>query len=306
MPSGIDCDCAVRHRRTPVYPARHYVLATISVLFAGIAGHGADSQTLRSPATPVAGEAARDGLMTPEELNAFASHYYLAPRPDQIDRAIVSLASTGFLRDRSQVFFGFFAEVFATNPDRLPAWRTLIEQQERDARNLLRRAAKHGRPATVVVGVNDFSVGQNDRWWGAFFASGDVVYLQRLASQLPFVDNGWENLYWAGATAQWSLARNLPEHPLVRPTLETLQASADARTRGLIATILAQDLPAIKRGIANAALRRGTRTSAAFAGNYTSITSIGNLSVGSAAGLPPPGTWWQPSTVPTPASPAPR
>lgn len=304
MPSGIAFDPASR-RCTPVYRALRHFLAATSLLFAGIAGHGADSPRLPSPATPAADETARGGLMTPEELNEFASHYYIAPQPDQIDRAIVSLASTGFLRDRSQVFFGFFAEVFATNPDRLPAWRGLIEKQDRDARNFLRRAAKQGRPAVVNVGVNDFSIGQNDRWWGAYFASGDVVYLQRLASQLPFVDSGWMDLYWAGATAQWSLARNLPEHPQVQPTLESLRTNADPRTRELIDTILARDLSTIKRSIARTALRRGFRDSASFAGNYASINHIPNISVGSAAGLPP-ATWGRSSFASSPTPPAPR
>ena len=109
--------------------------------------------------------------MTPQELDEFATYYYRQPRPELIPAAIEALGSSGFLdpatRDlgsprpngRFWVFVGFFAEVFAANPDRVEEWRR-VGAKDWATRDCLQAAAKfrpgneaanRGRPAGMKL-----------------------------------------------------------------------------------------------------------------------------------------------------------
>lgn len=84
---------------------------------------------------------------------------------------------------------------------------------------------------------------------GAFFASGKPAYVRKLANQLRYIDEYYQDrepLFWAGATAMWSLARNAPEHPVVRSTLETIRTETDSRNRKIVGQLFEMDLAAIR------------------------------------------------------------
>jgi hypothetical protein len=77
-----------------------------------------------------------DELMTAEAFAGFATFYYQHSEPDLIARAIESPGAAKFLnaadrysyqyQQRVAVFAGFFAEVFATNPDCVAEWRKVV------------------------------------------------------------------------------------------------------------------------------------------------------------------------------------
>lgn len=186
-----------------------------------------------------ANAAAGAGPMTPAELDAFATHYYQHPQPGLIGRAIEGLGPSGFLKDRADVFVGFFAEIIAANPIQVESWRKIASQQDQGVRNVFASALVGGGPGSAPApGV---SVAQNDRDWGRYFASGNVEYLRRLAGEMHWVGERDDNNFWVGATAMWSLARNAAEHPAVRTTLQAYRAEADGMTRGLIDRVLTKE-----------------------------------------------------------------
>ncbi|HVZ63603.1 MAG TPA: hypothetical protein VG936_03370 [Lacunisphaera sp.] len=180
--------------------------------------------------------AAGAGPMTPVELDRLATHYYQRPQPELIGRLIEGLGASGFLLDRRDVFVGFFARVFAANPDRIDGWRKIATQQDQGVQNVFASALVWGGPGAKPA--REVSVAQNDRDWGGYFASGDVEYLRRLAGEMHWVGERDDNNFWVGATAMWSLARNAAEHPAVRPTLEACRSEADGLTRVLIDRVL--------------------------------------------------------------------
>jgi len=202
---------------------------------------------------PVVGAQPLGRLMPAAELNIFATFYYRHPRPELVAGAIEAFGPSGFAQDRSQVFVGFFAEVFAANPDRRAEWRKLIDRQDPPGRGWL-HSALYMNPARAILASTDHSVRLNDLCWGAFFASGNPAYLRRLVDQLRLIDGYSEQNqtpYWVGATAMWSLARNAPGHPLVRVTLEAIRKETDPRTRDLIDDLLRKDPSSIKREISD-------------------------------------------------------
>ncbi len=235
--------------------------------------------------------------MTAVELDRFASNYYRNPQPDQITRAIAAMGPSDFTEDRGHVFVGFFATVFAANPDRLEEWQKAIDRLHRPERKLLKEAVKLGHPGAILA-QRGHRIALNDTYWGAFFASGDPAYLRRLASEMTLLDEYRAMDFMVGATAKWSLVRNAPAHPLVRSTLEAMAATeSDARICQHIDDVLQKDPVIVRQEIVATRHSRNFLDGAFPAGSYWQGRSWSSLAVGAGAGLPPPPSY--PNVLPS-------
>lgn len=188
--------------------------------------------------------------MTTGELDRFATYYYLDPQPDRIPAAINALGPSGFLEHRATAYLGFFAGVFAANPDRIAEWKRVILRQYDPARSQLLKALKlSGSPDSLKK--YEETLAANDQYWGAFFATGDPAYVREVIGQLKCFDETDDaNRFAVGAIALWSLAFHGPHHPLVRSTLQAAEATANPGVRELIAELLSKDQRAIRAKIA--------------------------------------------------------
>lgn len=102
---------------------------------------------------------------------------------------------------------------------------------------------------------------------------------------------GQSPLFWIGATAMWSLARNGPAHPLVEVTLESRQDKTDdQRTREIIGDVLTENLERIREKL----LARSRELKSADPTRVGHPWSLHDRSgfVGPAAGQPPPKSIW--------------
>lgn len=214
------------------------------------------------PTSAVSKPASAGRLMSAQELAQFVTYYYQHPQPERIARAIESLGRIEFqdmgsrfsyqYNLRAYTCIGFFAEIFASNPAQLTEWRKVIEDRVEDGttRTRLRKALSLSRPGTTLVSrVSSQSVmsevDENHVFLGAFFASGNPVYIRKLVDQLQFVDDANQSLFDAGGVAMVSLAYNAPHHPLMRQTLETVRREVKPRTRELIDDVLNKDLASL-------------------------------------------------------------
>jgi hypothetical protein len=197
--------------------------------------------------------------MTAEEFAEFVTYYYQHPRPEQIGRAIESLGPSGILgrggildarqyNHRAYTCVGFFARIFADNPDRVPEWKKIIdrEEQNRETRDWLHEALALNTPRGKRVAATS-----TERHWGAFFASGDTGYLQMMVHRLEFLERENRATFDLGAKAMLSLAYHAPRHPLVRRMLEAARKEAAPRKRQLIDDLLNKDFAAVKQEVHN-------------------------------------------------------
>jgi hypothetical protein len=189
---------------------------------------------------------------TTQDVSLFTETYYQHPRPELIGSLIEALYPTGVSQPtRATPFISFFSEVFAANPSRLPEWQALIDKQDASVRDALGRALALTK-AGGVQAIEDHTPWVNDMYWGAFFASGRPIFLQKLVDQLRYWDERQNYiLFAAGATAKWSLASNAQKYSLVREALDAKTLVADARTHALIAELLSQDPQSIRTDIFN-------------------------------------------------------
>ena len=224
------------------------------------------------------------------ELDLFVTGYYRNPQPELIARAIEAFGPSGFVKDRAQVYVGFFAEVFAANPGRMVEWRKVIDRQDRPTRDVFKQARRLAQPGTLLA-TEGHSVELNDRYWGAFFASGSSEYLNKLVDNLRYVDDEQPPRFWTGATAMWSLARNGPAHPLVEVTLESAQDKiGHSRTREIIGDVLTQNLENIREKLL-ARSRELKSADPTYVGHPWSLHDRSEF-VGAAAGQPPAKSIW--------------
>src|SRR5262249_26377463 len=139
---------------------------------------------------------------------------------------------------------------FAVNPARVAEWQTVISAQDTTARELGERALALSRSGGVL-NLTGHSGPLNDMYWGAFSATGRTDFIQKLVEQLRYWDEREdEQLFFAGATAGWSLSSRARTDSLVRSTLERQRLTADERTRALISEVLQEEPAQIKQDIA--------------------------------------------------------
>ena len=182
-------------------------------------------------------------LRTPEDLDRFMNKYYLQPRPDRIADAMVMLTSSGVLQIPEAVgtITGFFSEVFLTNPSRLGGWQTVIDKQPGFAKSVLDSAVSWSKAGGVLQLPGQLPQ-MNDFYWGAFFASGNPLYVKKLLELAAFATKRDDfNVWMIGATAKWSLARNSRQHALVRSLLEEEKRTSDKLREDLVDDILKRD-----------------------------------------------------------------
>jgi hypothetical protein len=160
-------------------------------------------------------------LSTQLQLDDLVMTYYVAPSPDKVDTLLDLINSTHVLQKKTAwaSFIGFLTVVFEKNPDHIMEWMSrndyntyaedvivsaLLHARQKD--NALIFARAHGWAKTDMdrlaktqddIDLKHLAVvlpGHIDTLWGAFFASGDPVYVQEIIDviflkSLPYSPN---------------------------------------------------------------------------------------------------------------------
>ena len=83
---------------------------------------------------------------------------------------------------------------------------------------------------------------QNDLCWGAYFASGDEAYLEKITERIQYLGERTKFMtYVTAATAQWSLASNARQHKSVKAFLEKKVTATTGPIHKAIQEILEKD-----------------------------------------------------------------
>ena len=184
--------------------------------------------------------------LTKEQFERMISTYYQKPSPGIITSAMNYMNEERMPKDKSQIppFLGFFAIVFRDNPQRLLQWQSQYEAFNGNTKQLMEQAMAYSQHPEKLLGADKekLSPEQNDLCWGAYFASGDDVYLERLVDRLQYVgERKLFLVYVTAATAQWSLASNARHHRSVKEFLEKKVNTTTGPLQTAIKAALEQD-----------------------------------------------------------------
>lgn len=181
-------------------------------------------------------------IRTLMQFNSMIQNYYLHPYPEYIEGAILFSSNEKLFEKTNYNLLGFFAVVFQKHQDYMPKWQKIIQSTSPQAQKELLFAMSIAKDNSLLIEPNLHSPAYNDMYWGAFFAAGDDIYLQRLVNELKHVDERKDSiLFLTGATARWSLASNALQHKKVKSYLESIISNSDARTKEIIQEILKGD-----------------------------------------------------------------
>lgn len=185
-------------------------------------------------------------IKSPEDLIDWMTYYYMHPQPELLTQAL-TYADTSGLVDKGQApLTAFCSQVFAQNPKRIQQWTTELSGlssrskpmvwsalwwsstlEGRQALDGLLQALPQREQEAVVTQmakpaqkIEELEINKPevlDELWGAFSATGDEKYINRLMTALPWMygTDGDFNRMTLGSAAKWSLASNAQQHPRV-------------------------------------------------------------------------------------------
>jgi hypothetical protein len=160
-------------------------------------------------------------------LNAFMQDYYRAPHAADLTPNMLLLDQSGIAAKTSAQpsMIMFYSCIFAAaDPAQRAAWQAQINQLSSPTRTLLNDAMTH-HPANIMA-ATPISPGRNDMDWGAFFATGDLGYVDDVIARLNDLGERKDLMrYVTAGSAAWSLASNARQHPKVHARLEALKTS---------------------------------------------------------------------------------
>ena len=203
-----------------------------------------------------------------QNVEAWISSYYLAPKPDEVADAIAVLAAKGLLESgqAEAALSGFFAEVFRANPGRVEDWvqpylglpkrfviyTALWMAHSRESMFALGRMADvapfeeatalrvmRGSLPPSIESMPIDSPATLDFLWGCFFASGSEVPVLRIIDQMKLADRrGDANTMLIGGAAQRSVSANAKQHERVLSIVKERAKTADPDTKAKLDEIL--------------------------------------------------------------------
>jgi len=186
------------------------------------------------------------------------SHYYQDPRPDLISDSLKCITVTKLPSQDEQcgAFIGFYAVIFATNPEKRHTWVKQIQEMPEHDKSVLLLSLKLSEDLTKIkqIRISDSTSTDNDVCWGAFFASGQNLYLSLLVDRLVNLQERkamWPFL--TAASAQWSLSDNAIRHPRVRAYLIEREKSSPQIIKQAIKEALTSEPSLIKQKTINIA-----------------------------------------------------
>jgi hypothetical protein len=194
-----------------------------------------------------------------EAFSRLTMNYYRDPHPELIASSIVFLQRTSFPQEQGQVapLVGFFAEIFASNRDLLPAWTAQISKTTGQTNRTLTAALEYAQDLGLITRFTpeEAHPSSNDMCWGAYFASGKEQYIRALVGRLVHLSERQSlMLFLTAASAQWSLCSNADQHVAVRTFLEKELAAAPPNIQKALETVLTKT-PVEIRGSTEAVLR---------------------------------------------------
>lgn len=185
------------------------------------------------------------------DLDALMQNYYLDPRPDWLEPAMQEAAQRILDKKSAQdPMIGFFAEAFSSSPDARAACEGWAKEQPESVRSAFQKAISCAASPREKLGEWPISPSLNDLFWGAFFASGDTWYLERIFEHAKYAsDRDDMNLFLTGASAKWSLARHLRHHRVVRMFVDAALEQVDPSSKEILEEILNEDPDSIKKAM---------------------------------------------------------
>jgi hypothetical protein len=213
------------------------------------------------------GENSNEPIENPEtdDISSFHQNFYMTQDVDNVAYAMYALDNSDIsLNSLLGPMTGFYAEVFRANPERLSGWVSEIETLSDRGQHLFTSALwQSGTPeaeeylekrmntatgedkAMLQAYLDHTPVDMRtmvptdgveaDMLWGAFFSTGDPVFVRNLiAAATQYGNRDSCEIFAAAAVTKWSLVSNAEQHDLVLQILQSELSNHKGEERAII------------------------------------------------------------------------
>jgi hypothetical protein len=193
------------------------------------------------------------GVTTLNDLEVFVQTYYLHPQPELVPQAIVFIGSNSVLSNHGTSQLPtevFFSKLFRDNPSRMADWKKVIDNQPSETKDIFLKALENS-PEQLIATADDGMV-KNDLNWAAFFASGDLSYVEHIVAQLQYLGEREDmNRFLAAGSAKWSLSANAKSHTKVRLAIQEMSVRGNVEMKANANDILTKTPEQIQNEVMN-------------------------------------------------------
>jgi hypothetical protein len=205
-----------------------------------------------------------------KQANEWLSHYFERPDPSGVPAQLARLDRSGTFQKPEAMapLSAFFALLFRANPGEVPGWAGDVTRFSESGRVVVWTALWYSKASTARGALEAAAAGERaenrrriegllvrdapeisalpinspavlDMLWGAFLASGDPIYVQRVITVLPDSEiPGWHGVI--GLAAEWSLTGNAIQHPRVLQICEAEAARSEGATARILSGVIAK------------------------------------------------------------------
>ena len=179
-----------------------------------------------------------------DHVDSFLSTYYLKPMPELVWQVLDFLGTGDNIRNCVPGTIGFLSEFIAEHQARKAQLKSLASSKSAMLKVAFSDAVRLSRRPGRALSSQGHSGQLNDLYWGAYYASGNPCYIDRVVDEMRFLDESSDpRLFLTGATARWSLASHAVTHESVRQHLEEIRASREDRIKELVNEVMTSDPP---------------------------------------------------------------
>ena len=181
----------------------------------------------------------------PEELDHFFDSYAFIQRPDWVGPMLDFLSKQdGIPMVAIAGLTGFLAEVINQNPGLDSEWNSKLTYACPALRNLYAKARELTPEAILQM---EPSTENNDLFWSAFRASGNLQYVGKVIDAMRLIEFGSDRgQLETGVSAKWSLAAHLQSFPQVHFYAMTTASEREETVQKHLNDVLTKDVEAIK------------------------------------------------------------
>jgi hypothetical protein len=155
-----------------------------------------------------------------QETSQTLTYYYQQPNPTILPELMRKIEKSGLKEEGAYPIVGFFTAIFSKDIFSDADISRIINDFD-STKYIFEYCSNLSKTKDTILHWSEQSPHVNDLIWGAYFATGDKRYIQKLISQVELLKQlDSVHLFLTGYTAKWSLCSIALQHPSVKRIIE--------------------------------------------------------------------------------------
>jgi hypothetical protein len=186
--------------------------------------------------------------LSPNELNQKLTYFYQNPDSTTLKKIVLSMFENSEVKEKfppTAVVAFCTSILLSRDPNSIVLGRELKKYASKNQLSAV--ILSLGNTRDTLVNWPYHSPETNDMMWASYFGTGNSKYLERLVSELQYINREDSLvLFLAGGSAKWSLSSNAKQHETIDRFLRSKLTSAPENLRATLTEILTEEPSTIR------------------------------------------------------------